>query len=348
MSLIIRLELAAPGNQILYGNHQLFNGTPSNYHSSILRLFIEMIKVSILKFLLWIIINSLQCVKHITKPVGANFTVTIVCYKRGMISVPQVKRCYMIRLTNPLQVCGCVGNRISHSEILLVVMKVYIEPLLLGIWLEPATENSLQMGDLSSNHKGDDKNWGSPEKGNFGGDGGSIIPNIYGNINLISRRYYSIDIIGKGTRKDTSEEIKSAGLKKLEELTISNSKNSKKKEAIINKNIISILKDKDILMLAYSNIKSKPGNMTSGVGTETLDGINNIWFDNISKDIGTGQFKFTPARRIQIPKAKGGTRPLSIGTPREKIVQEALRMILNAIFNEQMSVHSHGFRPSSP
>ena len=42
-------------------------------------------------------------------------------------------------------------------------------------------------------------------------------------------------------------------------------------------------------------------------------------------------FSFKPGRRIQIPKASGGTRPLTIASPRNKIVQEAIRIIFNMI-----------------
>jgi retron-type reverse transcriptase len=65
--------------------------------------------------------------------------------------------------------------------------------------------------------------------------------------------------------------------------------------------------------------------MSKGYISETLDGIDKAWFEKISKEIGTGEFKFSPARRVDIPKPKGGTRPLSVGNPREKVVQEAMR-----------------------
>ena len=51
------------------------------------------------------------------------------------------------------------------------------------------------------------------------------------------------------------------------------------------------------------------------------------------------------SRRINIPKAYGGTRPLSFGTPRDKIIQEAMIMILEAIYEPNFSDNSHGFRP---
>lgn len=58
-------------------------------------------------------------------------------------------------------------------------------------------------------------------------------------------------------------------------------------------------------------------------------------------------FQFSPGRRIQIPKpGKTSTRPLTIAPPRDKIVQEVMRMILEVIFEPLFSNNSHGFRPN--
>lgn len=58
-----------------------------------------------------------------------------------------------------------------------------------------------------------------------------------------------------------------------------------------------------------------------------------------------GSFQFKPGRRVQIPKpGKTTTRPLTIAPPRDKIVQEVMRMILEVIFEPTFSDDSHGFR----
>ena len=60
----------------------------------------------------------------------------------------------------------------------------------------------------------------------------------------------------------------------------------------------------------------------------------------------TGEFSFTPARRVMIPKpGKIEKRPLSVGSPREKIVQKGLQMILETIYEPDFLNCSHGFRP---
>lgn len=101
-----------------------------------------------------------------------------------------------------------------------------------------------------------------------------------------------------------------------------------------------------ILVTAYEQIKSKPGNMSVGNTPETLDGISMDYLYKLSKQLRNGTFKFGPSRRIQIPKGSGGTRPLSIGSPREKVVQQALNMVRTSIYEKEFSTNSHGFRPS--
>jgi retron-type reverse transcriptase len=86
--------------------------------------------------------------------------------------------------------------------------------------------------------------------------------------------------------------------------------------------------------------------MTPGVIPETLDGVSYELLENISALLKNESFKFQPGRRIMIPKPNGGERPLTIGSPRDKIVQEAMRMILEAIYEPLFKDCSHGFRPN--
>lgn len=112
----------------------------------------------------------------------------------------------------------------------------------------------------------------------------------------------------------------------------------------IRMNVYKILTDPDFLFNAYQNIKSKPGNMTRGVSTTTLDGMSAEIIIRMTDELKSEKFQFSPGRRIEIPKV-GGTRPLTIAPPRDKIVQEGMRIILNAIFEPTFLNASHGFRP---
>ena len=105
------------------------------------------------------------------------------------------------------------------------------------------------------------------------------------------------------------------------------------------------MSDIRMLLIAYNKIKSKKGNISKGSNNITLDGINISYLNKLSKDINTNMFKFSPVR-VEIPKTSGGFRPLSVGNPREKIVQESMRIILEIIYNNSFSYYSHGFRPN--
>lgn len=110
-------------------------------------------------------------------------------------------------------------------------------------------------------------------------------------------------------------------------------------------NIKSISNIKN-LVSAYELIKSNPENMTHGVDKTTLDGITMKTLHKIQEELKAGRYEFNPARRIQIPKfGKNETRPLTIASPREKIVQKAILLVLEQFYEKQFLESSHGFRP---
>jgi retron-type reverse transcriptase len=104
--------------------------------------------------------------------------------------------------------------------------------------------------------------------------------------------------------------------------------------------------DKKLYLVAYDKLKSKPGNMTPAISPETLDGISDEELDKIIELLRTEKFQFSTSRRVYIPKKDGSKRPLSIGSTRDKIVQEVMRMTLEAIFEPRFKDVSHGFRPN--
>lgn len=109
------------------------------------------------------------------------------------------------------------------------------------------------------------------------------------------------------------------------------------------------LGDPEFLKLAYFSIKSKPGNTTRGISSETFDGLEETWFANTALEIRAGTFQFQGSRRILINKrGSSDKRPLTIGSPKDKIIQKAMQIILNHIYeinDKDFSKHSHGFRP---
>jgi len=116
----------------------------------------------------------------------------------------------------------------------------------------------------------------------------------------------------------------------------------------VNRDLYRLLFKKELYLAAYEKIKSKPGNMTKGIDGTTLDGLNMPHIETTITAIRDESFTFAPARRTYIPKKNGKRRPLGIANPREKLVQEAIRMILEAIydspFGPTFSDKSYGFR----
>lgn len=102
----------------------------------------------------------------------------------------------------------------------------------------------------------------------------------------------------------------------------------------------------DTLKMAYDMIKSKPGNMVHGSDRETLDGISENWFFTTSELLRSEAYEFKPVRRVYIPKSNGKMRPLGISSPRDKIIQQSLKIILEVILDPKFCNSSHGFRPN--
>lgn len=102
-------------------------------------------------------------------------------------------------------------------------------------------------------------------------------------------------------------------------------------------------------IVAYERLKSKPGNMTAGSDGETLDGFSVGSIRQIIQAMRTEQFQFKPVRTVYIPKATGKLRKLGIPSVRDKLVQEVIRMIEDAIYDSPHGSYfheaSHGFRP---
>lgn len=115
----------------------------------------------------------------------------------------------------------------------------------------------------------------------------------------------------------------------------------------VNRDLYRLLYMEDLYIAAYEKIKSAPGNMTKGPDDSTLDGFSMTTIRNIIRKMRDQSFDFTRARRIKIPKANGKERPLGIPSPKDKVVQEVIRMILECIYDGDKPTFldsSHGFR----
>jgi retron-type reverse transcriptase len=85
--------------------------------------------------------------------------------------------------------------------------------------------------------------------------------------------------------------------------------------------------------------------MTPGVTGETADGMSLEKIDRIIDAMRHERYRFSPARRIYIPKRNGKLRPLGIPTWSDKLAGEVVRLLLEAYYELTFSDHSYGFRP---
>ena len=97
---------------------------------------------------------------------------------------------------------------------------------------------------------------------------------------------------------------------------------------------------------AYARLSKNDGALTRGITSETVDGMSQEKIAKIIEAIRYERWHWTPVRRKNIPKPKGGTRPLGMPTWSDKLVQEVIRSILEAYYDPQFSEQSHGFRPN--
>jgi group II intron reverse transcriptase/maturase len=103
--------------------------------------------------------------------------------------------------------------------------------------------------------------------------------------------------------------------------------------------------NRNLYLMAYGRIYANHGAMTPGTDAETADGMSEDKIDQIIDAMRHERYRFSPARRIYIPKKNGKLRPLGLPTWSDKLVGEVVRLLLEAYYEPTFSDHSHGFRP---
>ena len=109
--------------------------------------------------------------------------------------------------------------------------------------------------------------------------------------------------------------------------------------------IYRLLFNRELYLHAYGRLSRNEGAMTPGSTWETVDGMSLAKIDAIIEALRFERYRWMPARRTYIEK-KNSTkkRPLGIPTWSDKLLQEVIRLILEAYYEPQFSDHSHGFR----
>lgn len=106
-----------------------------------------------------------------------------------------------------------------------------------------------------------------------------------------------------------------------------------------------LMRSPHLYELAYMRVSRNQGALTPGVDGATFDGMSLEKIARLSRRVAEGRYRPRPVRRVYIPKANGKTRPLGIPTVEDRLVQEVVRTILQAIYEPVFLDESHGFRP---
>ena len=103
----------------------------------------------------------------------------------------------------------------------------------------------------------------------------------------------------------------------------------------------------DILDHAYRLCRSNGG--APGVDGMTFEAIETAgleeWLKRLTQDLHDKTYVPAPVRRVMIPKAGGGERPLGIPTIRDRVAQTAAKLVLEPIFEADFEASAHGYRP---
>lgn len=107
-----------------------------------------------------------------------------------------------------------------------------------------------------------------------------------------------------------------------------------------------ILFNEEMFYVAYQRIYAKEGNMTKGSDGQNIDNMSLKRIEKLIDTLKDETYQPQPSRRVYIPKKNGKKRPLGVPTFNDKLIQEVVRMVLEAIYEGNFEYTSHGFRPN--
>ena len=100
------------------------------------------------------------------------------------------------------------------------------------------------------------------------------------------------------------------------------------------------------LQRAWEQVKANRG--AAGIDRQSIEGFAanaQAYLSELAKDLEQGKYQPQAVRRVDIPKAGGKTRPLGIPTVKDRIVQTAVKRVIEPIFEREFLPMSYGFRP---
>lgn len=114
------------------------------------------------------------------------------------------------------------------------------------------------------------------------------------------------------------------------------------------RNLMDIITSRENIMVAYRNIKNNTGSNTKGMDGITIKDFNILEENKFIKRINNKFNNYTPqkVRRVYIPKGDGRLRPLGIPTMEDRLIQQAIKQVIEPICEAKFHPQSYGFRPN--
>ncbi|UYU42598.1 reverse transcriptase/maturase family protein [Bacteroides salyersiae] len=106
-----------------------------------------------------------------------------------------------------------------------------------------------------------------------------------------------------------------------------------------------LMYNENLYATAYQNIAPNTGNCTKGADGQSIDGMSVKRIHNLIDRLKDESYRPYPAKRVYIPKKNAKKRPIGIPAFDDKLVQEVIKMVLEAIYEGHFEKCSHGFRP---
>src|SRR5271156_5173425 len=115
--------------------------------------------------------------------------------------------------------------------------------------------------------------------------------------------------------------------------------------------LFNLVSDLEFLAEGWLRVKANAGSKTPGIDKATVADIENrigvgVFLDQIRDSLKSGEFRPVPVRQVMIPKKSGKLRKLGIPTVTDQVVQAALKLVLEPIFEAGFQPCSYGFRPN--
>ena len=106
---------------------------------------------------------------------------------------------------------------------------------------------------------------------------------------------------------------------------------------------------RDVLAFAY--VRSRNNGGVPGVDGQSFDDIEKSgrdqWLDELAEELRKGTYQPQPVKRVYIPKGDGKRRPLGIPCIKDRVVQTAVMLVLEPIFEADLEPEQHAYRPGA-